>query len=110
MTEFNCPKLQKIADDNQYIIDAHIAHINALSADIKSLDNMIASSCFRGDCMMLINKDKLYFDFLRKKICFIDSKGTLDRPLIECPLHIRLKIEPHLTEFLNIFLLKVKDK
>jgi hypothetical protein len=102
--EFINKELQELDKKAQPIIAAHLKRLDDLSKDIKSLDNLFDKSGCIDEFSLEIDEGVLYFDQKRHKVCFQTKLGDIDKPLIECPLHIRFIVAPYLSEFLENFI------
>lgn len=104
MNEFNDDKLNNLIENSQKIIDKRIKELNAISNDIKNLEEFLQKNF--GGIVFELNltfEVSLIYDKRLKYLCYsMDrQKILMDRPLIECPLEVRLVVRHRLPDFLK---------
>lgn len=99
---FNDPNLQKVYEETNSLIEERKRKLNSMSADIKSAEKLLKESskskyvCISGEGGLL------KWSARRIVVCIDDNHGiTIERPLIEMPLEIRLKYYKLLPLLLN---------
>lgn len=106
-TQIINPELKKVIEDNESFRLAHLAKLDAMSNDIRMLEEILSRSAILESRFELNNEEYLIWN--GKRIFYISN--DVGRPLIETPLHIRLKHADRLSEFAQFCFNQIqKDK
>jgi hypothetical protein len=95
--EFYNDELQKSYIAANKISENHLNKLDEVSSDIKMIESFLQNSGF--------GEYEKHYEFYegQKFVLYWDNKrlNCLHRPLIECPIKIRLGAYPHLPDFLD---------
>lgn len=99
MDKFNDQKLRDLINESQYIIDNRVKMLNSLSEDIKNLERYLQNSISGVFFEYPISENEsLLFD---KRLLYAEKDWVNGKPLIECPVSVRLAMKEHLPLFLK---------
>lgn len=98
---FNDPEMNAILEKNKDLMVNHIKFLNALSHDIRQLNEVLLNSAIPGEVILPVEwQEESFIVWDGKQVIF--SSPDLFRELIQTPKEIRIKCKPYLQKFLKL--------